>query len=53
VSGRIIEAEPFGRMFFNQQVATFALDDGGDGDAWLPTFIHLAIIFRVNPSQNK
>jgi hypothetical protein len=36
-------------VFFDQQVTTIALNDGGDGDTGFPTFVHLHIIFRVIP----
>jgi hypothetical protein len=53
MSGGVVQAQPFGCMFFYQEVTTVALNDGGDCDAWLPTFIHLAIIFRVFPPRAR
>jgi hypothetical protein len=48
----VVEAQAFGRVLFDEEVTTFALNDGGDGDTGLPTFIHSRIIFRVNPAQS-
>jgi hypothetical protein len=53
VSCGVVQAQAFGRVLFNQQVTTLALNDGGDGDTGFPTFVHLRIIFRVIPPKTK
>jgi hypothetical protein len=39
-------------VFFNEQIAAVAFNDGGNGDTGFPTFVHFIIIFRVSPSQD-
>ena len=53
VARRVVQAQALRRVFFDQQVTTLAFNDGGDGDTGLPTLVHLHIIFRVSPPENR
>lgn len=51
VARRVVQAQALWRVFFNQEVAAIALNDGGHGDTGFPTDSHFPIIFRVSPRQ--
>ena len=40
MAGRVVQAQAFLSVFFDQQVAAITLDDGGHGDVGFPSCIH-------------